>query len=103
MAQLGASQSDVVDGSIDAWIWTGSEPSLPPLDWPELQAQTGAPEVAGSASMKSGPRSYLSNVSDDADNRSWRDQTATGAVLVVIIGVGAWILVRQRALHQARR
>lgn len=100
LAQRGASQSRVSDGSIDAWVWTGAEPSLPDLDWTLLAERAGAPKDVVSGSIDGAPEVYMSALHQPDAGRPVEATIAAFGTVVILGGVGGWLVVRHR---QAQR
>lgn len=97
MAQLGASHSEIGNGDIDAWIWTGTDPSLPELDWSELATRAGAPDEVVEGEIHGEPAVYVSGLPDDDEGRQPMQQAFVAIGLVIALGgFGSWLILRQR-------
>lgn len=98
MSALGGSQHQVDDGEIVAWSWTGVELELPALSWSDVASLAGAPEeiVAGTASDV--PGVWVSDVTleDDDKTPSVAGMLASTGVIVLLAGIGLFLIRRQR-------
>ena len=92
---LGASQSDVRDGDIDAWAWSGSEPALPALTMADLAGRLNAGTEAfdGSARALAVTVGGVPRSTEEARSR----ELAPAAVIIAgVVGVGLFAIRRAR-------
>jgi hypothetical protein len=95
---LGASQSTVRNGDIDAWVWTGSPPRLPAITLDEVRRNAGAEaSTHGVASI----RTFGGEpVPTDQEPAVWR--VAAGAGVVAAVGGAGGLLVwRSRRVRRS--
>lgn len=89
---LGASDTKVRDGDIDAWSWTGVEPELPSLTMGELANRAGAdPSVLDGAETV--PAAVVRTEGGTASEDDVPDGAVAGAVAVGVIMVVAGLVV----------
>lgn len=101
LSPLGASHAEIEDGDIAAWVWTGVDPELEPLEWEELAERAGAPEELAQGNASGEPVAYTSLTEADADARADRTGTLAAVGIVAIVAVfGGWLAIRHR--HETR-
>ena len=98
---LGASHSEVDSGDIDAWVWTGVEPELEPIEWREIAELAGAPEAIIDGNF-SGPPGVWSSHEGSASSEDERDLTGTlvSVGLVAALAGGGFLLIRMQRPRQ---
>lgn len=93
---LGASGTDVRDGDIDGWSWTGGDAGLPSLDLAEVASLAGAEAVGGDQAVGR----TVGGVSMTKDEGAgWATYAGAAGILAVIAG-GA-LMASRRAAERA--
>ncbi len=104
---LGASQAEVRDGDVDAWVWTGTPPDLPTTSVASLRTYLDVPSDWQAAA--GGPPEPIvltegSPQGADTDAVGWR-QVIPGVAVIAGVGLMGWVLVRRtrrRSLSECR-
>lgn len=106
-AALGAAQATVEDGDVDAWVWTGTAPELPPISIESLRDRLDVPsgwETSGGL-----PEPVVLTEGDlpavDNDDVGWR-QMLPGLAVIVGVGVLGSVMIgwtRRRSSPGGRR
>ncbi len=102
-AALGASQAEVRDGDVDAWVWTGTPPDLPSTSvaslWTRLDVPSDWQAAAGSL-----PEPIVLTEGEpavgDSNTTGWR-QVIPGMAVIAGVGLMGWVLIgrtRRRSL-----
>jgi len=95
-AALGATQAVVSDGDIDAWIWSGTPPTLPRTDIGSLREQLRVPPEwpsGGSDVPRAIVRTDAVAISAEED-ATWR-RRAPGLAVIAGVGCVGWLMVRR--------
>lgn len=96
---LGASDTTVRDGDIDAWSWSGVEPELPPLTMDELADLAGA-DASVLEDAQAAPAAVVrteGGAEEDDDDLSTGALTGAAAVAVIAVVAGFVVLRAKRA------
>lgn len=97
LSPLGASHAEIEHGTIAAWVWTGVEPELEPLEWSELAERAGAPDDVIQGDVTSGPAVHVTMALDDGDEAVERAGTLVAVGVVGLVAIaGGWLVVRNR-------
>lgn len=92
---LGASQSEVRDGDIDGWAWTGAAPELPALTLPDIAGRVDSAGVASNTP----PRALAvteGGAAESSDDVGWGELVPAAAIITGVIGVGSIAIWRGR-------
>ncbi len=92
---LGASQSDVRDGEIDGWAWSGTSPVLPALTLADIAGRVDA----GAVTADSPPRALAVTEGggpEPSEAAGWRDLAPAAAIMAAVAGVGTFAIWRAR-------
>lgn len=98
-AMLGASQARVEDGDVDAWIWSGKPPDLPPMTIGSLRDRLRVPDEWSWSSNGGGILEPIvltegGVAAAEDDDATWRQVVPGLAVIAGVGGVG-WVIVRR--------
>lgn len=107
-ATLGATQAKVEDGDVDAWVWTGRAPELPPISIESLRDRLDVPS-GWQASDGDLPEPVVLTEGGlpavDKDDPGWR-QMLPGLAVIVGVGVLGSVMIgwtRRRSSPGGRR
>lgn len=98
---LGASQSDVRDGDIDGWVWTGAAPRLPALTLADIAGRVDAAHVEADTP----PRALAvteGGAPETSDDVGLRQLVPAAAIIAGVAGVGMFAIWRVRRAHPHR-
>jgi len=97
---LGASGSEVADGDVDAWSWTGGDAGLPPLTITDVARLAGAP-ATGEASEPVARTVGAEPATPAASAETGWPAYAGAAGILAAIAAGALVAARRRATEPA--
>lgn len=95
-AAAGATQARVEDGDVDAWVWSGELPDLPPLTVGSLRDRLRvSDEWASSGGGLPEPIVLTEGgAAAETQDATWR-QVASGLVVIAGVGGVGWVIVRR--------
>lgn len=98
LSVLGGSQSQIEDGDIDAWVWTGVEPDLESIGWSEIATRAGAPESIINGERPEGSGVWVSDLSSGSEDegRSLTGTLISSGIIAALAGVGILLVRKQR-------
>lgn len=100
LSPLGGSHAEIGNGDIAAWAWTGIDPELEQLTWNDLASRAGAPDAVAQGRIAGDPSVYVSDVPDGPEQDGVAAETLSAVGIAVLIGgVGALLVLRQRREH----
>ena len=92
---LGASQSDVRDGDIDAWAWSGSDPELPALTMADLAGRVNADMEASDGAARA-LAVTVGGAPQSTERARARELAPAVAIIAGVLGAGMFAIRRAR-------
>ncbi len=98
---LGASQSDVRDGDIDGWAWSGAPPHLPALTLLDIEERVDG-GVLASNTLPGALAVTEGGHPEPSEEVAWRELVTAAAIMTGVAGVGTVAIWRARLVRQSR-
>lgn len=104
-AALGATQARVEDGDVDAWVWSGTPPNLPPMNVESMREQLDVPSDWPSRGIGVSEAIVRTDGGGAAvspnEGATWR-QAAPGLVVIAGVGGVGWFILRRTRRSRPR-